>query len=967
MATLSRRQFSVTDQAGNVVPGAWIEVKLAIVDGQPLATLYQDRAGTVPLGNPFQADANGFFFYHAAAGVQRVRAYVGPSGAPTFEQVWDYVPVGTIDELDYDIDQALAANSDGLIPTQKAIKAYVDNLLGGGGAILINDASFTLRDDGDTTRKAQFQLSGISSGQTRTYTLPDASTVLVGTAIAQTLQNKTIDNSNAATLKDASFTLQDDADATKQAQFQLSGIATGTLRTYTLPNASTTLVGHDATQTLTNKSISGVSNTISALDTTMFAAGVIDTDGNLAANSDTRLATQKAVKAYVDTVAQGLDAKPSVKAATVANITLSGAQTVDGVALVAGDRCLVKNQTTAANNGIYVVAAGAWARSGDFDSWSELPGGYAWVEQGTVNGDTGWTCIVDQGGTLGTTAVTFTQFAGAGTYAAGTGLQLTGTQFSIDATVVTLAGSQTLANKTLSAPVINGGTHSGVTSFGLRSSGSGAFDLVLQNTENLSAARALTLKVNDAARTIDLAGNLTLAGALTTSGSHGLTFALSGGTTATLPQGTPTLVARDSADTLTNKTIDTAAGSGNSFKINGSSALVTAANWTAALNAMTGDGGSGGVKGLVPAPGAGDGAAGKYLDATGAWSVPAGGGGGGGLADVDRQNILLDRIYQSKSFAGYRRFANAFADGYKASDGIAAGSSSNYSVDTSGGKVSPTTSSDTYATTVDPTLNSNSTGYGGYTIVQRISAAALSTNGDKVRLTLAPASSGSNTVINKVYIGKPGTAPSFDGGQVQVTFSGGSAGVTLTAGGATVVSDAVSFSFDHTSDFLVAIEFGATADPRRNLSPGSNYNLWTKAAVAEAANTTKSGYTDQGTIAFVVDLVEVRTAAAAPNNMTLVTTAQTTDSGVSMGRVLIEFDNGANPTLNTDLTAEVTCNGGTNWSVASLSQVTVNGQNNRKVVESIDQACTGGTSFAARIKTLNGKNVPIFGVSLTVH
>jgi hypothetical protein len=104
-----------------------------------------------------------------------------------------------------------------------------------------------------------------------------------------------------------------------------------------------------------------------------------------------------------------------------------------------------------------------------------------------------------------------------------------------------------------------------------------------------------------------------------------------------------------------------------------------------------------------------------------------------------------------------------------------------------------------------------------------------------------------------------------------------------------------------------------------------------------------------------------------PGNLTLVTTAQTADSSVSNVRVLIEFDNTGSPTLNTDLTVEVTCDGGAHWTAASLSTVTANSQGGRKVAETVDQATTGGTSFQARVKTLNNKSVPIYGISLTVH
>jgi hypothetical protein len=133
----------------------------------------------------------------------------------------------------------------------------------------------------------------------------------------------------------------------------------------------------------------------------------------------------------VDGIAQGLDAKASVKAASTGNLSLTGAQTVDGVSLVATDRILVKDQSTPAQNGIYVVAAGAWTRATDADTWAELPSAFVFVEQGTVNADTGWVSTVDQGGTLNTTAVTWTQFSGAGSITAGAGLTKTGASLDV--------------------------------------------------------------------------------------------------------------------------------------------------------------------------------------------------------------------------------------------------------------------------------------------------------------------------------------------------------------------------------------------------------------------------------------------------------------------------------------------------------------------------------------------------------
>jgi hypothetical protein len=159
-----------------------------------------------------------------------------------------------------------------------------------------------------------------------------------------------------------------------------------------------------------------------------------------------------ATKFYVDSVAQGLDVKASVVAATTANITLSGAQTIDGVSVVAGNRVLVKNQTAQADNGIYVASNTSWSRSADANTWDELVSAYTFVETGSTYADTGWVCTVNAGGTLGTTPVTWSQFSGAGTYQAGTGLTLTGNTFSITNTAVT-AGAYGAVTKTLSATV----------------------------------------------------------------------------------------------------------------------------------------------------------------------------------------------------------------------------------------------------------------------------------------------------------------------------------------------------------------------------------------------------------------------------------------------------------------------------------------------------------------------------------
>jgi len=151
-------------------------------------------------------------------------------------------------------------------------------------------------------------------------------------------------------------------------------------------------------------------------------------------------ATDVANKRYADNVAQGLDAKQSVRAATTANLAnfaTTAPNTLDGVTLQYLDRVLVKDQTTQYTNGIYVVqtvgtgANGSWVNASDFDTWAEVPSAFVWVEQGTVNKDTGWVCTADQGGTFGTTAITWVQFSGAGQITDGIGLLKTGNTLDV--------------------------------------------------------------------------------------------------------------------------------------------------------------------------------------------------------------------------------------------------------------------------------------------------------------------------------------------------------------------------------------------------------------------------------------------------------------------------------------------------------------------------------------------------------
>jgi hypothetical protein len=214
----------------------------------------------------------------------------------------------------------------------------------------------------------------------------------------------------------------------------------------TIPNAG-----------LTNSSIT-VGTTAIALGASSLTLGGLT---SVAVTQDPTSALQLATKQYVDAVAEGLHIHAASAAATTgtlasitggtvtynngtagvgATLTLSVALTVlDGYTLLNGDRVLVKNEATQANNGIYTWATGGTVltRATDFDTAAEMASGdFTFVVNGTLYANTGWV-QTDPVTTVGTSPVVWVQFSGAGAYTAGTGLTLSGTQFSITNTAVT--------------------------------------------------------------------------------------------------------------------------------------------------------------------------------------------------------------------------------------------------------------------------------------------------------------------------------------------------------------------------------------------------------------------------------------------------------------------------------------------------------------------------------------------------
>lgn len=333
--------------------------------------------------------------------------------------------------------------------------------------------------------------------------------------------------------------------------------------------ASSSVAASDITTALTYTPINKAGDTAIGGLTLNSAANITLSGGGTITGLPTAPvgSTDAASKAYVDSMAQGLDPKASVRAATTASGTLASSfangSVIDGVTLVTGNRILIKNQSSNTENGIYTVnASGAPTRATDMDAWTEVPGAYVFIEEGSTLADTGWVCTSNTGGTLGSTAITWVQFFGAGTYTAGTGLTLSGTQFSITSPIATTIGGTglssigsanqvlgvnsgasgleyktvtqgtgiTVAHAANSITITNAGVTSAVAGTGIGVSGATGAVTITNNgvTGITGTANQITASASTGSVTLSLPASVTIGTSLTVSGLTANSFLYSG-------------------------------------------------------------------------------------------------------------------------------------------------------------------------------------------------------------------------------------------------------------------------------------------------------------------------------------------------------------------------------------------------------------------------------------------------------
>ena len=310
---------------------------------------------------------------------------------------------------------------------------------------------------GGSINGATIGASTPAAGTFTNLTVNTAATIASAAISAGTINGAVIGGSSAAAITGTNVT------ATTGFSGPLTGAVTGNVTGNLTGNVTGNVTGNitgNVTGNVTAASGTSTFNNVTISGSLDMDSGTSATITGLASPTND---SDAATKGYVDALAQGIDAKASVVVATTANITLSGTQTIDGVAVSVGDRVLVKDQSTASQNGIYLCASSTWTRTTDADSWTELVAAFTFVEQGTTNADSGWICTVDAGGTLGSTSVTFAQFSGAGQITAGDGLTKSGNTLNVG----TASSSRIVVNSDnidLATSGVSAGTYKSVTS-----------------------------------------------------------------------------------------------------------------------------------------------------------------------------------------------------------------------------------------------------------------------------------------------------------------------------------------------------------------------------------------------------------------------------------------------------------------------------------------------------------------------
>ena len=330
-----------------------------------------------------------------------------------------------------------ASTTSGVAPSAANL---VNNSTGSEVAINIADGKLYFKNVANAIQliASRDAAAGTFSGVTITGGTIDGTSI--GATSAAAGKFTTLDSSSTATLYSLSLTNalsvgNGGTGATALTGYVKGNGASAMTASNTIPTSD--LFGTISNAQLANSAVTIGSTSVSLGSTALTLAGLT----SVTLTQDPTNALDAATKQYVDNAVQGIQNKYQVDFGTTGPVTLSGLSTQVGgdwpSTLTAGQEVLVKNQSSSQYNGIYVVSATGWTRATFMDSWSEVVGAFTFVQGGTTLANTGWVAVVPQTGTIDVTPMPWTQFSGAGTYTAGTGLSLVGNQFSIANTSVT--------------------------------------------------------------------------------------------------------------------------------------------------------------------------------------------------------------------------------------------------------------------------------------------------------------------------------------------------------------------------------------------------------------------------------------------------------------------------------------------------------------------------------------------------